>query len=134
MPRRPKDSPPRDPQQIIDELQQENERLREDMRRSEIERNRLRRENERLKEELEMARRRATRQAAPFSRRLPKEHPARPGRKAGAADGRKAHRRPPPHVDVTHDTPLPRSVRTAVGRSGTAASSRSITKRLLRAC
>lgn len=77
------------------------------MRRSEIERNRLRRENERLKEELEMARRRAHRQAAPFSRGLPKEDPARPGRKAGAAYGRKAHRRPPPRVDVTHDTPLP---------------------------
>ncbi|HEU5315189.1 MAG TPA: IS66 family transposase [Chloroflexota bacterium] len=107
MPRRPQDSPPRDPQQIIDELQRENERLREDMRRSEIERNRLRRENERLKEELEMARRRANRQAAPFSRGLPTEHPQRPGRKAGAAYGRKAHRRPPPHVDVTHDVPLP---------------------------
>jgi len=47
VPRRPKDSPPRDPQQIIEDLQRENERLREDMRRSEIERNRLRRENER---------------------------------------------------------------------------------------
>lgn len=107
MPRRPKDSPPRAPQQIIDELQRENERLREDMRRSEIERNRLRRENERLKEELEMARRRANRQAAPFSRGLPKEHPERPGRKPGAAYGRKAHRRPPPRIDVTHDASLP---------------------------
>jgi transposase len=108
MPRRPKDSPPpRDPQQIIEELRRENERLREDMRRSEIERNRLRRENERLKEELEMARRRANRQAAPFSRGLPKEDPDRPGRKPGAAYGRKAHRRPPPRVDVTHDAPLP---------------------------
>ena len=107
MSKRPQDSPPRDPQQIIDDLQRENERLREDMRRSEIERNRLRRENERLKEELEMARRRANRQAAPFSRGLPTEHPQRPGRKAGAAYGRKAHRRPPPHVDVTHDVPFP---------------------------
>lgn len=77
------------------------------MRRSEIERNRLRRENERLKEELEMARRRASRQAAPFSRGLPKAYPKRPGRKAGCAYGRKAHRRPPPRVDVTHDAPLP---------------------------
>lgn len=107
MPRRPPDSPPRDPQQIIEELRRENERLREDMRRSEIERNRLRRENERLKEELEMARRRASRQAAPFSRGLPKAYPKRPGRKAGCAYGRKAHRRPPPRVDVTHDAPLP---------------------------
>lgn len=107
MPRRPKDSPPREPHEIIDDQAREIERLREDLKRSEIERNRLRRENERLKEELEMARRRATRQAAPFSRGLPKENPARPGRKAGAAYGRKAHRRPPPHVDVTHDTLLP---------------------------
>jgi len=108
MPRRPKDSPPpRDPQQVIEDLRRENERLREDMRRSEIERNRLRRENERLKEELEMARRRANRQAAPFSRGLPKEHPKRPGRKPGAAYGRAAHRPPPAQVDVTHDAPLP---------------------------
>jgi transposase len=108
VPQRPKDSPPpRDPQQIIDDLERENERLREDMRRSELERNRLRRENERLKEELEMARRRANRQAAPFSRGLPKEHPKPPGRKPGRAYGRKAHRRPPPRADVTYDAPLP---------------------------
>jgi len=54
-----------------------------------------------------MARRRANRQAAPFSRGLPKEDPARPGRKPGAAYGRKAHRRPPPRVDVTHAARLP---------------------------
>lgn len=108
MPRRPPDSPPpRDPQQIIDDLRRENERLREDMRRSEIERNRLRRENERLKEELEMARRRANRQAAPFSRGLPKEHPARPGRKPGLAYGPRAYRRPPARIDLTHEAPLP---------------------------
>ncbi|MBA3640992.1 MAG: hypothetical protein H0W53_17360, partial [Acidobacteria bacterium] len=87
MPRRPPDSSPTDPRQIIDDQAREIERLREDLQRSEIERNRLRRENERLKEELEMARRRATRQAAPFSRGLPKAHPARPGRKPGAAYG-----------------------------------------------
>jgi len=97
VPRRPKDSPPpREPQQIIDDQARQIERLREDLLRSEIERNRLRRENERLKEELEMARRRANRQAAPFSRGLPKEPPERPGRKGGAAYGPKAHRRPPP--------------------------------------
>lgn len=106
MPRRPPDSPP-DPREIIDDQAREIERLRDDLKRSEIERNRLRRENERLKEELEMARRRATRQAAPFSRGLPKEHPERPGRKPGTAYGRKAHRRPPPHIDVTHEARLP---------------------------
>ena len=108
MPRRPKDAPPpADPRQIIDDQAREIERLREDLLRSEIERNRLRRENERLKEELEMARRRANRQAAPFSRGLPKEHPERPGRKPGTAYGRRAHRRPPARVDITQDAPLP---------------------------
>ena len=107
MPRRPPDSTPKDQHEIIDDQAREIERLREDLKRSEIERNRLRRENERLKEELEMARRRANRQAAPFSRGLPKEHPERPGRKSGTAYGRAAHRRPPPRVDVTNDAPLP---------------------------
>ena len=91
----------------MEDLRRENERLREDLLRSEIERNRLRRENERLKEELEMARRRATRQAAPFSRGLPKADPERPGRKSGLAYGRRAHRRPPARIDLTHDAPLP---------------------------
>lgn len=107
MPRRPPDAPPPDPREIIDDQAREIDRLREDLKRSEIERNRLRRENERLKEELEMARRRATRQAAPFSRGLPKADPKRPGRKPGAAYGRTAHRPRPPRVDVTHDAPLP---------------------------
>lgn len=109
MPRRPKDAPPRprDPSQTLDDLHRDNERLRDDLIRSEIERNRLRRENERLKEELDMARRRANRQAAPFSRGLPKTDPERPGRKPGAAYGRKAHRPRPAHVDVTHEARLP---------------------------
>jgi transposase len=81
--------------------------LREDLRRSEIERNRLRRENERLRDELEAARRETKRQAAPFSRGLPKEHPERPGRKPGRAYGRKGHRRRPPRIDVTHEAPVP---------------------------
>lgn len=106
MPRRP-DDPLRKPDEIIDDQARRIERLEEDLKRSELERQRLRRENERLKEELEMARRRANRQAAPFSRGLPKEHPERPGRKAGAAYGRKAHRPVPRHIDHTHQAPLP---------------------------
>jgi transposase len=110
VPRRPKDSPPPEkPQQIIHDQAREIDRLRDDLRRSEIERNRLRRENERLKEELEAARRRATRPAAPFSRGLPKAHPDRPGRKPGARYGRPAYRLPPPHVDLIHEVPLPRA-------------------------
>lgn len=54
-----------------------------------------------------LARRRANRQAAPFSRGLPKEDPKRPGRTPGAAYGWTAHRRPPPRVFVTHEAPLP---------------------------
>jgi len=107
VPRRPQDLPPRKPHAIIDDQARRIERLEEDLKRSEIERNRLRRENERLKEELEMARRRANRQAAPFSRGLPKEHPKRPGRKPGLAYGRHAHRPPPPRIDLTHEAPLP---------------------------
>lgn len=67
----------------------------------------MRRENERLKEELAAARRRAHQQAAPFSRGLPKTNPERPGRKAGAAYGRRAHRSAPARIDVTYDAPLP---------------------------
>lgn len=107
MPGRPKESAPPAPRQIIDDQAREIERLREDLKRSEIERNRLRRENERLKEELEAARRQANRQAAPFSRGLPKADPERPGRKSGSAYGRHAHRSPPARIDETHDAPLP---------------------------
>lgn len=98
---------PRDPQQIIDEQRREIERLREDLRRSEAERQRLRRENDKLKEDLEAARRAVYRQAAPFSRGTRVAAPKRPGRKAGAGYGPRAHRRPPTHVDETYTAPLP---------------------------
>jgi len=107
VPRREPDPPLRDPQQIIDDQRRRIEQLEDDLRRSENERTRLRRDNERLREELEMARRRANRQAAPFSRGLPKANPDRPGRKAGRAYGRRAHRPVPARIDVTHDVPLP---------------------------
>ena len=107
MPQRDEPTPPRDPQTIIDELRRETERLREDLRRSEAERQRLRRENEKLKEELEAARRAVYRQAAPFARGTRSAHPQRPGRKAGAAYGRRAHRPRPAHVDETYTAALP---------------------------
>lgn len=97
----------RTPQQIIEELHRENERLREDLRRSEAERQRLRRENEKLKEELDAARRAVHRQAAPFSRGTRVAHPRRPGRKPGAAYGRRAHRPVPRHVDEICTAALP---------------------------
>jgi transposase len=108
VPGRPKDPPPRDPQQIIDDQARRIEQLEEHLRRSEIERNRLRRENERLKDELDAARRQALRPAAPFSRGLPKARPARPGRKPGAGYGRCAHRARPSHADETYAVPPPR--------------------------
>ena len=101
------ETPPRDPQQIIHDQAREIERLREDLRRSEAERQRLRRENEKLKEELDAARRNVCRQAAPFSRGTGAATPQRPGRKAGRAYGRRAHRRPPRDVDETYEAPLP---------------------------
>ena len=101
------ETPPRDPQQIIDDQAREIERLREDLRRSEAERQRLRRENENLKGELEAARRAVYRQAAPFSRGTRVGQPRRPGRMAGAVYGRRAHRPVPRVVDETYVAPLP---------------------------
>ena len=103
--RRPDPSPLDSPD--VERLRRENEQLREDLRRSEMERQRLRRENEKLKEELDAARRTVSRQAAPFSRGTTVAQPRVPGRKGGAAYGRKGHRRVPTHVDETYDAPLP---------------------------
>lgn len=73
----------------------------------ERENDQLRREIERLRRALEEALRASKRQAAPFSRRQPKAHPEKPGRKAGPHYGR-AHRREVPEVvDELVDVPLP---------------------------
>jgi transposase len=109
VPPRDEPTPPRNPLEIVEELRRENERLREDLRRSEAERQRLRRENEKLKEELDAARRAVYRQAAPFSRGTRVAQPRRPGRKAGVAHGPHGHRRPPLHIDETYHAPLPSS-------------------------
>lgn len=92
----------------------DNARLRSDVARLERERaewqrerERLRRENERLKDDLEAARRAGARQAAPFSKGAPMSQPKRPGRKSGPAHGRHGQRPVPPHLDETHDAPLP---------------------------
>jgi transposase len=103
------ETPPRDPQQIIEDQAREIERLRDDLRRSEAERQRLRRENDKLKDELEAARRAVYRQAAPFSRGTRRAVAQRPGRRGGPGYGRRAHRRVPPHVDEIHTVPLPAS-------------------------
>lgn len=68
---------------------------------------RLQAEIERLRRALEEALRAAKRQAAPFSRRHPKAHPEKPGRKASPQYG-VAHRREIPEmVDEVVEVPLP---------------------------
>jgi transposase len=56
---------------------------------------------------LEEAQRAAKRQAAPFSRHLPKIHPATPGRKAGARYDCHSRRPIPPGIDQTLEAELP---------------------------
>jgi transposase len=88
-------------------LRKENEQWRERAERLEREREQLREENERLKRQLEDAQRTAKRQAAPFARGVRKRNPRRPGRKPGAAYG-KRHRKPlPDHVDEVIAVPAP---------------------------
>ena len=62
---------------------------------------------EELQRALEEAQRAGKRQAAPFSRRRPKAHPAKPGRKAGAKYGRRCRRPIPETVDQTLEAELP---------------------------
>jgi hypothetical protein len=62
---------------------------------------RLGRRVEELMRALEEAQRAGKRQAAPFSRRAPKAHPAKPGRKAGAKYGRRCRRPIPTVIDET---------------------------------
>jgi transposase len=107
VPQRDEPTPSGDRQHIIDEQRREIERLHEDLRRSEAERQRLRRENEKLKDELEAARRAVSRQAAPFARGTRVAVPRRPGRHAGAGYGRRAHRRVPSQIDETYEARLP---------------------------
>jgi len=60
-----------------------------------------------LQQHVEALSRSAKRQAAPFSRGLPKVDPKRPGRKSGDDYGTKAFRAVPPVIDEIHDAPLP---------------------------
>lgn len=67
----------------------------------------LREQNRRLRQALDEARRSGKRQAAPFSKGPPKDHPQRPGRKPGEGYGPRARRPPPVRVDEVLDAPLP---------------------------
>jgi transposase len=60
-----------------------------------------------LETRLEELSRSAKRQAAPFSRSLPKLDPKKPGRKSGEDYGTKAFRTVPPVIDEVHEAPLP---------------------------
>jgi transposase len=60
-----------------------------------------------LEQKLEASLRSGKRQAAPFSRGLPKLDPKPPGRKSGDDYGTKAFRVVPPVIDEIHDAPLP---------------------------
>jgi transposase len=111
------------PTEPIEDLRRENARLRRDLERSEAERARFERErarleweNARLKEELEAARRAGARQAAPFSKGAPKRRPRRPGRKSGAAYGRRGQRAVPTVVRENHDVPIPQTCPDCGGR------------------
>lgn len=82
------------------QLRREQEQLRQ-------EREGLRRENERLKKQLEEAQRANKRQTAPFSRNRRKANPKRPGRKPGAAYGRRHGKAIPDTVNEVIPVPLP---------------------------
>src|SRR5947208_12474780 len=85
----------------VEELIQENRRLRERLEKAEA-------ENERLRKELEEALRSLKRQAAPFSRgRQKKKKPKPPGRKSGSDYGKRASRPIPERVDDEISVPLP---------------------------
>jgi transposase len=88
-------------------LRKENEELRREQERLRQERERLRQENERLKKQLEEAQRANKRQAAPFSRGRRKTNPKPPGRKPGAAYGRRHSKAIPDEVDEVIPVPLP---------------------------
>ena len=85
----------------VEQLEGENAELRR-------ENAELRGENARLRDALEEARRAGKRQAAPFSRGKKKDHPKKPGRKAGSAYGQQARRSRPKQIDekITVDCPL----------------------------
>jgi transposase len=60
-----------------------------------------------LQQHVEALSRSSKRQAAPFSRGLPKADAKRPGRKSGDDHGVVSRRAIPDHIDEAHDAPLP---------------------------
>lgn len=68
---------------------------------------RLEAQVKRLQQQMEELTRSGKRQAAPFSRGLPKLDPKPPGRKSGEDYGTKAFRAVPSVIDEVHEAPLP---------------------------
>ena len=88
-------------------LQRQNDRLKRENDGLQREKDRLKREIERLKQQLAAARRAGRRQAAPFAKDRRQGRGGRPGRRPGAAYGRRGRRRRPAQVDETHRAPVP---------------------------
>jgi len=91
----------------MESLVEENARLRQEVAELKGVIERLQQRVQELSRALEEAQRAGKRQAAPFSRREPKAHPALPGRKAGAKYGRRCRRPIPAEVDQTLEAELP---------------------------
>ena len=87
-------------QETIEELTKQNQTLQKQLEKANS-------EIERLRKELEEALRSLKRQAAPFSKRKPKEKPKRPGRKSGDNYGKHENRRVPDRVDEQIPVPIP---------------------------
>jgi transposase len=68
---------------------------------------RLEAQVQQLQQQIQSLNRAGKRQAAPFSRGLPKVDPKTPGRKGGQDYGTKAFRAVPRVIDEVHDAPLP---------------------------
>lgn len=97
-----------------EDLLRENARLREELARAERaqrelqrDRDRLQRRHDRLKDQLDAARRAGFRQAAPFAKAHRQGTGRPPGRRAGAAYGRRGQRPRPRHIDERHAARLP---------------------------
>ena len=98
----------RDPRDSrIEQLERENTGLREDLTRTERDRDHWKRRTGRLQQQLDAARRAGFRQAAPFAKERRQGCGKRRGRRAGAQYGRQACRRRPAQVDEIHQAPLP---------------------------
>jgi transposase len=91
----------------MESLVEENARLRQQVVELKTIIEGLERRVQELRRALEEAQRAGKRQAAPFSRRRPKAHPAKPGRKAGVRYGRRCRRPIPQKIDQSLEAELP---------------------------